>query len=81
LKIDRSFVSDLPDDPESVAIAKAIVGLAATLDMRVVAEGIETPEQADLLLGQECRYGQGYFFSRPLPADKLPAFINSNRAA
>ena len=81
LKIDRSFVSDLPDDPESVAIAKAIVGLAATLDMRVVAEGIETPEQADLLLGQECRYGQGYFFSRPLPADRLPAFILSNRAA
>jgi diguanylate cyclase (GGDEF)-like protein len=81
LKIDRSFVSDLPDDAESTAIAEAIAGLAGTLDMRVVAEGIETREQAELLERLNCQFGQGYYFSRPLPASRFPGFIAENQAS
>ncbi len=80
LKIDRSFVSDLPGDAESAAIARAIAGLAETLGMRVVAEGIETADQADILAAMNCGFGQGYHFSRPLPAARLPGFIADNRA-
>ncbi|RZU38130.1 diguanylate cyclase (GGDEF)-like protein [Fluviicoccus keumensis] len=80
LKIDRSFVSDLPDDAESAAIAEAIAGLAHTLGMQVVAEGIETLEQAAYLADRQCRYGQGYYFSRPLPASRFPAYLAETRA-
>jgi diguanylate cyclase (GGDEF)-like protein len=81
LKIDRSFVQDLPDDAEDAAIAEAIVGLARTLSMRVVAEGIETAAQAQMLRKLGCQYGQGYFFGKPLPADLMTAFIADNLAA
>ncbi|NMG77377.1 putative bifunctional diguanylate cyclase/phosphodiesterase [Aromatoleum diolicum] len=78
LKIDRSFVKDLPDDLEDAAIAEAIVGLARTLSMRVVAEGIETEAQAQVLRELGCQYGQGYFFSKPLAAELMAAFIAEN---
>ncbi|OGB28724.1 MAG: hypothetical protein A3F78_16315 [Burkholderiales bacterium RIFCSPLOWO2_12_FULL_61_40] len=80
LKIDRSFVMDLPDDVEDAAITEAIVGLAKTLSMRTVAEGIETAAQAAMLRQLGCQYGQGYFFSRPLPAEQVAAFIANNQA-
>ena len=78
LKIDRSFVKDLPDDSEDAAIAEAIIGLARTLTMRVVAEGIETNAQARMLHGLGCQYGQGYYFSKPLPIAQMDAFIAEN---
>ncbi|BAL24435.1 bifunctional diguanylate cyclase/phosphodiesterase [Azoarcus sp. KH32C] len=79
LKIDRSFVKDLPDDREDAAIAEAIVGLARTLSMRVVAEGIETAEQARMLTELGCQYGQGYYFSKPLPVEQLELLLSENR--
>ena len=75
LKIDASFVRDLPDDPDAVAIVKTIIALARGLDLRVIAEGIETEEQCALLRDLGCHSGQGYFFSRPLPANELNTYL------
>ena len=69
IKIDRSFVSKIVDDRVQYAIVKAILELANALDMKVIAEGIETDEQRQLLLDIGCTYGQGYLFSRPLTAE------------
>jgi EAL domain-containing protein (putative c-di-GMP-specific phosphodiesterase class I) len=66
LKIDRSFVINLAEDPDSRAIASAILGLAHALGMRVVAEGVETAEQLAVLRQLDCDIAQGYFFHRPL---------------
>lgn len=73
LKIDRSFVSDLPEDENDSAITHAVVAMARSLGLRLVAEGIETRAQLDFLNGIGCQEGQGYYFSRPtLPADLEP---------
>ena len=69
LKIDRSFISDLESRPEAVTVAASIVSLAGNLGLSVVAEGVETTEQRELLLSLGCRLAQGYLFSRPVPAD------------
>ncbi|GAB2175185.1 EAL domain-containing protein [Dongia sp. agr-C8] len=71
LKIDKSFVETMIIDHRSMAVVKAIVGLAEGLDLKVVAEGIETKEQADALRALHCIYGQGYRFARPLTADQV----------
>ena len=68
LKIDRSFVSRMTIDEEALGIVETVVTLAAKLKMNVVAEGIETPAQAAKLRSFNCDYGQGYLFSKPLPA-------------
>lgn len=73
LKLDRSFVMDIPRDPEDVAIATATLSMAADLGLEVVAEGVETPEQAEFLVGRGCRLLQGFLFSRPLPAAEFVA--------
>ena len=73
LKIDRSFACNLPTDPEDAAIASAVIALGTTLGLDVVAEGIETDSQRRFLLGAGCPHGQGFLFSRPLPADDLAA--------
>jgi EAL domain-containing protein (putative c-di-GMP-specific phosphodiesterase class I) len=75
LKIDRSFIAQLLPSGERPAIARAIVELGRTLDLRVVAEGIEEPDQADWLMSLGCVYGQGYLYSRPLGADATEAFL------
>jgi EAL domain-containing protein (putative c-di-GMP-specific phosphodiesterase class I) len=67
LKVDRSFVIGLGADHESSAIARSIIALGAALKMKVLAEGIETANQAARLIAMGCTYGQGYHFSRPLP--------------
>ena len=71
LKIDRSFVKDLPDDADDRALTAAIVSLSQALSIAVVAEGVETPEQRDYLLGLGCALQQGYLHGRPMPADQL----------
>jgi diguanylate cyclase (GGDEF)-like protein len=71
LKIDRSFVKDLPDDADDRALTEAIVSIAQALSITVVAEGVETPEQRDYLLGLGCSLQQGYLLGRPMPADHL----------
>jgi len=69
LKIDRSFVRDLPADHDSAAIAQTIIVLGRTMGLRVLAEGVETQAQRDLLASLGCHYFQGYFFGEPMPTD------------
>ena len=68
LKVDRSFVMETPDHPEASAIAKAIINMGMSLGLRVIAEGVETIEQANFLTVEGCSFAQGYLFSRPLKA-------------
>jgi len=77
LKIDRSFISDIPGDEDDVAITNAIIALANTLKIEVVAEGVETREQLDYLRENNCRLAQGNFLSIPLPARKMEDFLYS----
>ena len=69
IKIDKSFISKIDTDRTQHAIVKAILDLADALDMHVVAEGIETEQQRDVLLDMGCKNGQGYWFGKPVPAD------------
>jgi EAL domain-containing protein (putative c-di-GMP-specific phosphodiesterase class I) len=81
LKIDRSFVSRLSADGQSEQIVRTILVLAQTLNMRAVAEGVETPEQADQLRAMGCEYAQGFRFARPLPGEEAGAMIWRQRLA
>ena len=75
LKIDRSFVHDLVGDPDSPAIVRSILALANALRLRVVAEGVETQAQADLLVKMGCRYAQGFLFHKPRSADEITGLL------
>ncbi len=75
LKIDRSFVKDLTFSPGDRAIVRALIGLGSELGYHIVAEGVETAAEAAFLHRAGCRYGQGYYFGRPMPADDVPEFI------
>jgi EAL domain-containing protein (putative c-di-GMP-specific phosphodiesterase class I) len=71
IKIDRSFVRDLPDDTEDRAIAQAIISMGKALGMTIVAEGVETVEQREFLRSHGCDEMQGYLFSRPVAPEQL----------
>jgi len=75
LKIDLSFVQRMESTPENIEIVRAIVNMAHSLRLRVVAEGIETERQRDLLYSLQCDYGQGYLYSRPLPKGEAEDFV------
>jgi diguanylate cyclase (GGDEF)-like protein len=77
IKIDKSFVSKLPHDKNALAVVTAIIGLANSLNLKVVAEGIETPEQLECLAKLGCRYGQGFLFSKPVPAIEATKLLES----
>ncbi|KQZ30422.1 bifunctional diguanylate cyclase/phosphodiesterase [Duganella sp. Root1480D1] len=84
LKIDKSFISGLPQDSENAAITRAIIAMAHGLKMIVVAEGVETPEQLDLLKHYGCDMAQGYLLGRPAPQDAISqmlACVGSGAAA
>ena len=76
LKIDRSFVRELPASANSLAIVKTIVALASALDMKVIAEGVESESQRAVLVDNGCRHFQGFLFARPLPADEFRALVS-----
>ena len=71
VKIDRSFVTDLPTNPDDMAITRAVIAMAHQLKMEVVAEGVETIPQLDFLAQQKCEYAQGWLFSKALPLDEV----------
>jgi EAL domain-containing protein (putative c-di-GMP-specific phosphodiesterase class I) len=81
LKIDRSFVSDLETSEDARAVVSAVVSLAHALGLRVVAEGVETAGQRDILLEMRCDELQGFFYARPMSADSLRAWTQGDKPA
>ena len=75
LKIDQAFVSELGTNPNDASIVRAVIGLGRSLNIRVVAEGVETATQLAQLQEQRCPEGQGYYFSRPVVAEEFPALL------
>ncbi|MEO8644423.1 EAL domain-containing protein [Pseudomonas sp.] len=75
IKIDKSFVQDLLDDDDDATIVRAIIQLGKSLGMQVIAEGVETAEQEAYIISEGCHEGQGYLYSKPLPARELGAYL------
>ena len=80
LKIDRSFIAGLPDNPEDVSLAKAILAMAKGLDLKVVAEGVENHEQLSFLAHQGCDLVQGYLLAKPMNAESYTSYLENLRA-
>ena len=79
LKIDKSFIDGIPDDDDNTAIVTATMQLARSLGLRSLAEGIETRTQWEWLHNRGCQYGQGYYFSRPVPAMEITAMLQQGQ--
>jgi diguanylate cyclase (GGDEF)-like protein len=79
IKIDKSFVADLIDDADDATIVRAIIQLAKNLGMQVIAEGVETVEQEAYIIAHGCDEGQGYLYSKPLPAREISLFLKQSR--
>ncbi len=78
LKIDRSFIRDLPQNAEDKAITEAIIAMAKTLDLNVVAEGVETREQLEFLRSLDCNEMQGFYFSKPIDAEQITQLLRQH---
>ena len=79
LKIDQSFVRHITSDPNDAAVIRAIIALGSTLQLNITAEGVETQEQLDYLMVHRCDEVQGYYFSRPVPADSLRTLLENDQ--
>ncbi len=75
LKIDRSFVTNLPDHPQNTAIVRAVIDMAHNLGLEVVAEGVETTAALRWLRNEGCQRAQGYYLSKPMPADEFVSWM------
>jgi EAL domain-containing protein (putative c-di-GMP-specific phosphodiesterase class I) len=81
LKVDRSFIRDLPEDPEDKAITEAIIAMGKSLNLTVVAEGVETQEQQTFLKEHACDEMQGFFFSKPIPGEAFAELLRQRTRA
>jgi len=77
LKIDQAFVCNMETSPDDQALIEAIIVMAHKLGLQVIAEGVETTRQKEMLLQAGCDYAQGYLFSRPLPADEFESLLTT----
>jgi EAL domain-containing protein (putative c-di-GMP-specific phosphodiesterase class I) len=80
LKIDRSFVSQIGEDTATESIVLTVIGMAKSLSMKVIAEGVETEQQKQFLIDHGCDMLQGYLFARPMPAEKFTQMLRKDRA-
>jgi EAL domain-containing protein (putative c-di-GMP-specific phosphodiesterase class I) len=78
LKIDRSFVMDVPEDEDDSAIVKTIIDLAKNLGLETIAEGVETEGQVEFLVQQGCSHIQGYYYSKALSKEECEAFMKKH---
>jgi len=79
VKIDKSFVDDLPDNSEAVAVAISIISMTHSLKLKAIAEGVESDGQLNFLRDNHCDQIQGYLFSKPLPGDKFYDLLMEGR--
>ena len=75
LKIDKSFIDNLPEDEEDCAISKAVIALAKSLNLKIIAEGVEHQKQKDFLLDNGCENIQGYYYSCPIPKEEMEFYL------
>lgn len=80
LKIDKTFIDEVNQDHSNASIVRAVIAMATNMDLRVTAEGVETSDQLDFLKEQLCTEAQGYYFSKPLPPQEIPAFTKLQQA-
>jgi len=78
LKIDKSFVQHMADNHQDRKIVQSVIDLSHNLDLRVVAEGIESQQILDMLIGMGCDYGQGYYIAKPMPIGEMPAWVKGS---
>jgi EAL domain-containing protein (putative c-di-GMP-specific phosphodiesterase class I) len=81
LKIDRSFIAGLPDNPDDVSLVKAILAMAKGLDIKVVAEGVENHDQLSFVTTQGCDLVQGYLFAKPMNEEAYQNYLKNLQAA
>ena len=81
IKIDQSFISDIPTDTDDIALTLAIIALSQNLNISVIAEGVETIAQLNFLIQNRCIEGQGYYFSKPIPAAEMKSLLQNTAAA
>jgi EAL domain-containing protein (putative c-di-GMP-specific phosphodiesterase class I) len=79
VKIDRSFVQGIAEDDHDRALVEAIVAMAHKLNLKVIAEGVETERQREFLVAAGCNYAQGFLFAKPMPQDDFEALLFSDR--